>query len=88
MDYTKKHLTNTNKTADNIVLAKCGEKYKVERLVKFIRRCFFVLIFFLISQSEKSIGYGQSKLNFSFYLARTSPILFPLVAMPSQNKEQ
>jgi len=30
------------KTAGNIVLAKCGEKYKVERLAKFIRRCFFI----------------------------------------------
>ena len=37
----------TENTAHNIVLAKCGRKYKVERFVKFIRRCFFVLIFFL-----------------------------------------
>jgi len=32
-------------TADNIVLAKCGVKYKVEKVEKFIRRCFSYCFF-------------------------------------------
>ena len=34
--------------ADNIVLAKCGVECKIENVKIFSRRCFFVLIIFVI----------------------------------------
>ena len=42
------NLPHKKGTAANIVLAKCGVKYKIENVEIFIRRCFVVLILFLI----------------------------------------
>lgn len=84
---------NMRKPADNIVFAKSGVNIVFENSFSSIRKKLFLLLFLYISKRKKHFA----KVLFSFEnvckVARSSQILFPLVAIlgrhPNENtKEQ